>query len=233
MTKQLSRTIDYYVWLMSDWAYLGGVRFTQIAARHGVRINHIPMRMQDVYAGSGGVLLAQRSWQRRAYRIAELKRWRAKLGVLLNIEPKFFAADVDLASCMVIAGQRRKLPVADFVNTIMRAIWAEDQDVSDPDVLITIAERHGIDGAGLLEAAGADVVRAEYRDNTARALAAGVFGSPFYAFAGELFWGQDRLGMLEEAVVRSGAGDLGRSSDAGSASGVVNKRGNWRRNDND
>jgi 2-hydroxychromene-2-carboxylate isomerase len=53
-------------------------------------------------------------------------------------------------------------------------------------------------------------VRAEYRGNTERALAAGVFGSPFYAFAGELFWGQDRLDMLEEAIVRSAAGNLGR-----------------------
>jgi 2-hydroxychromene-2-carboxylate isomerase len=41
-----------------------------------------------------------------------------------------------------------------------------------------------------------ETVRAEYRDNTGRALAAGVFGLPFYAFAGELFWGQDRLDML-------------------------------------
>jgi hypothetical protein len=44
-----------------------------------------------------------------------------------------------------------------------------------------------------------ETVRAEYRDNTGRALAAGVFGLPFYAFAGELFWGQDRLDMLEGA----------------------------------
>jgi 2-hydroxychromene-2-carboxylate isomerase len=219
MAKQPSQTIDYYVWLMSDWAYLGGARFVQMAARHGVRINHIPMRMQDVYAGSGGVLLAQRSWQRRAYRILELKRWRARLGMCLNIEPKFFPVDVDLASCMVIAGQRRHLPVADLVNAIMRAIWAEDQDVSDPGVLITIAERHGLDGAGLLEAARADAVRAEYQDNTARALAAGVFGSPFYAFAGELFWGQDRLDMLEETIVRSATRDLGRSSEATNAPG--------------
>ena len=45
-------------------------------------------------------------------------------------------------------------------------------------------------------------VRAEYRGNTERALAAGVFGSPFYAFAGELFWGQDRLDFVERALVR-------------------------------
>jgi 2-hydroxychromene-2-carboxylate isomerase len=210
MIEQHVSTIDYYVWLLSDWAYLGGVRFVQLAARHGLKINHIPMRMQDVYAGSGGVLLANRSWQRQAYRITELKRWRSRLGIPVNIEPKFYPADVDLASCVVIAAQQRGLPVADFVNAVMRAVWAEDRNVADPGVLVAIAERCGLEGRALLEAADAQAVRDAYRGNTERALAAGVFGSPFYAFAGELFWGQDRLDMLEEAIVRSAAGDLGR-----------------------
>jgi 2-hydroxychromene-2-carboxylate isomerase len=210
MTACPAPTIDYYVWLMSDWAYLGGVRFVQMAARHGVTINHIPMRMQDVYAASGGVLLAERSWQRQAYRIRELQRWSARLGMRVNIEPRFFPADVDLASCMVIAAQRDGLPVADFVNAIMAAIWAEDADAADPNVLTALAFRHGLDGVRLLAEAGTETVQAEYRDNTRRALSAGVFGSPFYLFSGELFWGQDRLDMLEEAIVRSRTADLGR-----------------------
>jgi 2-hydroxychromene-2-carboxylate isomerase len=207
--EEQTATIDYYVWLLSDWAYLGGVRFVQLAARYGLKINHIPMRMQDVYAGSGGILLANRSSQRQAYRITELKRWRSRLGIPVNIEPKYFPADVDLASCVVIAGQQRGLPVADLVNAVMRAIWAEDQDVSDPAVLLALAEQCGLDGPALLNAAGTQAVRDEYRGNTARALAAGVFGSPFYVFAGELFWGQDRLDMLEETIARS-ADNLGR-----------------------
>src|SRR5246127_3533239 len=210
MIEQQVPTIDYYVWLLSDWAYLGGVRFVQLATRHGLKINHIPMRMQDVYAGSGGVLLANRSWQRQAYRITELKRWRSRLGISVNIEPKFYPADVDLASCVVIAAQQRGLSVADFVNAVMRAVWAEDRNVADPGVLVAIAERCGLEGRALLEAADAQAGRDADRGNTERALAAGVFGSPFYAFAGELFWGQDRLDMLEEAIVRSGTGNLGR-----------------------
>ena len=151
MIEQRVSTIDYYVWLLSDWAYLGGIRFVQLTARHGLKINHIPMRMQDVYAGSGGIALANRSWQRQAYRITELKRWRSQLGIPLNIEPQFFPADVDLASCVVIAAQQRGLEITDFVNAVMRAIWAEDQNVADPEVLVVIAERCGLEGRGLLE----------------------------------------------------------------------------------
>ena len=65
----------------------------------------------------------------------------------------------------------------------------------DPKALNTLASRHGLDGVWLLAEAGNVAVQAEYRDNTRRALSAGVFGSPFYMFADELFWGQDRLDM--------------------------------------
>jgi 2-hydroxychromene-2-carboxylate isomerase len=218
MTERDVPTIDYYVWLLSDWAYLGGFRFLQIAARHGIRVNHILMRMQDVFAGSGGIVLADRSWQRQAYRIQELKRWRVRLGMPLNIEPRYFPADVDLASRMVIAGQKRGLPIGDFANAVMRGIWAEDRNPADPAVLAAIAEGCGINGRALIEAAGAEAVEAEYRGNTARALAAGVFGSPCYLFDGQLFWGQDRLGMLEEAIIGACSGDLGRTPDGASRS---------------
>jgi 2-hydroxychromene-2-carboxylate isomerase len=113
-----------------------------------------------------------------------------------------------------ISDQGRGLPIADLVNAVMRAIWSEDQDVSDLEVLVAIAGRHGIDATDLIEAARTETVRAEYRDNAGRALAAGVFGSPFYAFAGELFWGHDRLDMLQEAIDRFRKGDLGRSPGA-------------------
>jgi 2-hydroxychromene-2-carboxylate isomerase len=129
----------------------------------------------------------------------------------VNIEPRFFPVDIDLASCLVIAAQQRGLPVSDLVNALMQATWAEDRDQSDPAVLADICQQLGLEAAGLLTAARAESVVAKYRGNTARALAAGVFGSPFYVFAGERFWGQDRLDMLEEAIVRSASGDLGRT----------------------
>jgi 2-hydroxychromene-2-carboxylate isomerase len=210
MLEQMMPSVDYYVWLMSDWAYLGQVRFSQMTARHGARVNYIPMRMQDVYAGSGGIVLDNRSWQRRAYRIEELKRWSARLGIAVNIEPAYFPVDVDLASCMVIAAQKRRMNVDNLAHAMMSAIWVEDENLADRDTLLRTADRAGCDAMALLEAAEAPDIRQEYASNTRRALEAGVFGSPFYLFNDERFWGQDRLGMLEEALIRAKGGDLGR-----------------------
>ncbi len=215
MSTSAPRSIDYYFWLLSDWAYLGGVRFAQLAVRHDLAVHHIPLRLPDVYARSGGLTLQNRAWQRQAYRIAELKRWRTKLGIAVNIEPRFFPTDIDLASCMVIAAQNRGLAVAGLVNAMMRAVWAEDRDLAQPGTLAEIASAQGLGAAELLGEAGLESVRAAYRANTERALDAGVFGSPFYHFNGELFWGQDRLDMLEDAIVATGSRDLGRTPPPG------------------
>ena len=202
MPEQERPQIDYYFWLLSDWAYLGGGRLEQMAARHRVPINHVPLRLPDVYARTGGLLLAQRSWQRQTYRVEELKRWRERLGMPCNIEPRYFSADIDLASCAVIAAQHRGLAVGALVNAMLKAVWADDLDVSDAAVVTTILDGHGLDAASLLDAAASERVRAAYAENTDRAVDNGVFGSPFYLFDGQVFWGQDRLEMLEEAVVQ-------------------------------
>ncbi|MGY3413693.1 2-hydroxychromene-2-carboxylate isomerase [Bradyrhizobium sp. GM5.1] len=119
------------------------------------------MRMQDVYAASGGIVLEKRSWQRRDYRIEELKRWSERLGMIVNIEPSYFPVDVDLASCMVIAAQNQGLNVDTLANAMMRAIWVEDENLADRDTLLRTADRAGYDGLTLLEGA-AGAARLEY-----------------------------------------------------------------------
>jgi 2-hydroxychromene-2-carboxylate isomerase len=142
----------------------------------------------DANAGrAAACLLAERSWQRQAYRIEELKRWRIRLGVHLNIERKFFPSVVDLASCLVIAGQQRGLPVADSDERSDASVWSEDQDVSDPKVLVANAGREGINGAALLEDARSEAVRAEYQGNTSRAVAAGYLGRRFTCLRASYF----------------------------------------------
>ena len=80
---------------------------------------------------------------------------------------------------------------------ILRAVWAEDRDIADHATLVAIANEQGLDGKGLLAATEDAAVQSEYQSNTEEAMKIGVFGAPTYVFDGELFWGQDRLQMLE------------------------------------
>lgn len=194
--------ITYYFWAISDWAYFGGERLEALATRYKVPIDYRPVDLPKVYAHTGGILLHQRAQQRQDYRIAELKRWRERLDMPLNIEPKYFPVDQDPASRLIIAFKQAGLPLGPPTNAIMRAMWAEERDIADEQTLREIAAPHAPDIDALLLTSKMPSVQAEYERYTEEAPADGVFGSPFYIYNGDVFWGQDRLDFLEEAVRR-------------------------------
>jgi len=195
--------LTYYFWVISDWAYFGGPRLESIARRHGVAVDFRPVRLLEVYKRTGGIPLGQRSPQRQAERVWELRRWRARLGMACNIEPKHFPVNDEPASCLLLAAKGRGLDLHGLAQAIMQAMWADDADISDPATLRELATRFVSDPEALLAEAKANEIVAEYDRYTDQAPADGVFGSPFYLFDGEPFWGQDRLDFLEEAIVRA------------------------------
>jgi 2-hydroxychromene-2-carboxylate isomerase len=192
--------IDYYFWMNSDWAYLGADRLEGLATRHGAHIRYMPIDLPDVYRRTGGQMLRDRAPERQAYRIVELGRWCRMLGIHVNPTPKYMCPNADAASRIVIAADGLGLAVAPLYKAILRAEWCEERDISEPAELRRILLEQGVDADGLLEAANRPAVEALYRRFTDDAVRAGVFGSPSYVYQGELFWGQDRLDMLEAAI---------------------------------
>ncbi len=196
----MPQTIDYYVFLGSPWAYLGSARFAELARAHDLAVNVRPMDAGTVFPASGGLPLAKRAPQRQAYRMTELKRWRSFLGLPLNLQPKFFPAQEAQAARMVVAAQRAGQDALALAHGFMRAVWAEDADIADPQTQARVAAGCGLDAAALQTAAETDAVKAAYAGNAEAALAAGVFGAPSYVLEGEVFWGQDRLDFLARAL---------------------------------
>jgi 2-hydroxychromene-2-carboxylate isomerase len=195
--------IDYYFSVLSDWAYFGGERLERLARRYGARINHMPMRLAAVYAGTGGIVLQKRSKQRQDYRVVELVRWRDYLGIPIELFPKHYPTDDQLSSCMIIAAKLARADCGLLANAILRAIWVQNRDIADPDTLRKLANGLGMDGEGLLASARAASTIQEFDRYTQEAQDRGVFGSPFYFFGEETFWGQDRLQFLEDVLARA------------------------------
>lgn len=192
--------IDYYFWMNSDWAYLGADRLEALAERQGAKIRYMPVDLPDVYSRTGGLLLSQRAGERQAYRITELKRWCRKLGIEVNPHPAYMCPNADLASRIVIAADCAQLPVARLYKAILHAQWCRDLDISSEDTLRTILHEQGLCSDTLMQGACRPDIQERYRHYTDAAVRSGVFGSPSYVYNGELFWGQDRLEMLEEAI---------------------------------
>lgn len=195
--------IDYYVWLNSDWAYLGAERFRNMCRELDIHINLKPVDLPFVYSKTGGIVLEKRAMARQEYRITELKRWTKKLGIKINFAPKYMCPDADLASCLVIAVDEAGEDAYALHEAILKAEWCEDRDISSRDELRLILKEQGLDAALYLEKAEEQEIMNKYGEYTQEAIRIGVFGSPFYVYHGELFWGQDRLEMLKETVKAS------------------------------
>ena len=196
----MPRVIDYYFSLVSPWAYIGHEPFMGIVRRHGVEVNYKPVFLGRVFAETGGLPLAQRHPVRQRYRFLELQRWREKRGLSFNLQPKHWPFDVNLADRFVIAiGAAGKDPDP-FLRRAYAAVWEEERDLANPVVLSELAEQAGLDSTSLMDIATGSTTEAIYALNLENAIAGDVFGSPAYVLAGEVFWGQDRLELLDDAL---------------------------------
>lgn len=189
--------IDYYLGTISPWCYLAGDRLEAIAARHGAGITYKPLDLLQLFDRTGGVRPADRHPSRMDYRAQELARWAEHLGMALNLKPAHWPVNMAPSSYAVIAAQEAGGDVGPLVHGFLRAVWAEERDISDDGVIREILAAHGFDPA--LADKGLFVGAETYGRNLEQAVEAGVFGAPFYVVreSGARFWGQDRLDFLD------------------------------------
>ena len=198
----MSITITYYLSLNSPWTYMGSGPFAEIARRYGATVDVKPAKFGPIFEQTGGLPLPKRSPQRQAYRLMELKRWREVRGIPLTVEPKFFPSDDLAAVRLVIAAKLQGRDAHRLSLEFGRALWEREESLADAAVMSAAAQRAGLDAAALRANAPSDAeLDALYEQYTQDALKAGVFGAPSYVLpSGEIFWGQDRLELLDRAL---------------------------------
>ncbi|MDU1692538.1 MAG: 2-hydroxychromene-2-carboxylate isomerase [Bradyrhizobium sp.] len=196
----MPRHIDYYFSLQSPWAYIGHRLFRDIAASHGAAVAVKPVMLLDLFAETGGLPLARRHPARQRYRIVELKRWRDKRGLDFHLQPRNWPFNARLADGVVIAAMQAGLDPEPYLQRAFPAIWEQQLNLGDTEVITRLADAAGLPGRDLVAKSGSDAVAAVYEQNRQDAIAADVFGSPAYVLDGEIFWGQDRLELLADAL---------------------------------
>ena len=188
--------IDYFFATLSPYAYLAGNRLEEIAAKHGATITYKPFDLISGFGRTGGQPPKDRHPSRQEYRAMELTRQAKKLGMPFKLQPAFWPTNGAPSSYAIIAAQAKGGDVGKLCQLIMHAVWAEDRDIAQDDVVRDCLAKAGFDPAladkGLLQ--GADT----FARNLEEAVERGVFGAPFYIVDdGQKFWGQDRLQDLD------------------------------------
>ncbi|WP_353184345.1 2-hydroxychromene-2-carboxylate isomerase [Bosea sp. (in: a-proteobacteria)] len=193
-------SIQYYFSLHSPWTYLGNGLFHEIAQRHGVSIDYRPMPLRAVFDETGGLPLPKRHPVRQRYRLVELQRWRERRGLPLVLEPAHFPFDPSLADRVTLAIVAAGHSPAGFIADVMAGVWAREEDMRSPEAIRACILRADLDADALLAQADGEPLRRRYDETLPQAVEAGVFGAPSYVRDGEVFWGQDRLELLDSAL---------------------------------
>ncbi len=196
-----TKKIEYYYSAHSAYAYLGAWELTRIAETTGATVVHKPYDFDPVFAATGRQRISQRTEAHVEYFFGrEMVRWAEWRGLpMIRHRPTYHDNPLALANGAIIAAG------AD-ADTLSRAIlqvhWRDDADIADAAVIARVAEEQGLDGAALVAQATSDAVQAQHGANTQEAIARHVFGSPTYFVDGDMFYGHDRLFMVERALTQ-------------------------------
>ncbi len=196
----MPRQVDYYFSLQSPWAYIGHNLFREAIAPYPLKVNYKPVVLVDLFSETGGLPLMKRHPVRQRYRMVELQRWRDKRGLKFHLQPANWPFNGRLADGLVIAAIEAGHDPDPFLRRAFAAVWEDQLNLADAATLVKLADASGLPGQQLVERSGTEEVSAAYEQNRQDALAADVFGSPVYVLDGEVFWGQDRIELLADAL---------------------------------
>ena len=193
------RTLEVYWDFASPYAYLGSVQAEALARRTGATLVWRPVLLGAVFKalGQANVPLATYPEAKQRHTGLDLERWARHLGAPFRFPSRFPMSTVKALRAWIALPEGARDA---FRARVFRAYWAEDRDISDDAVL---AELLGPDARDTLDQIATSEVKQRLVEATQRALDAGVFGVPTWVVDGrELFWGQDRVALVERALTR-------------------------------
>ncbi|MDE2149523.1 MAG: 2-hydroxychromene-2-carboxylate isomerase [Gammaproteobacteria bacterium] len=187
-------TIEFFWDAASPYSYLAATQIDALAGRVGAAVRWRPFLLGKVFEACGNRMPAAVPAKGK-YLFQDLQLWSRFYGVPLRF-PKKFPTNSLLAQRVACAAEPGPSG-PQLARAVMRAYWADGQDIEDAAILARLCDGLGLPGAGLIEAAGQQPVKDLLRANTEEAVRRGAFGAPSFFVGERMFWGNDRLPLME------------------------------------
>ena len=195
--------IDYYLFPLSPFSYLAGLELEAIAARRGASIAYKPVQLPRIFAEVGTPAVGDRHPSKQQYRTQDLARLARARGMAINLRPRHWPTNPMPASAAIVSAERAGGgDVGALVHGFLRAVWAEERDIAEDETVREVLAAAGFD-PGIADRGLLTAVETVER-NSDEAVRRGVFGVPSYVVGDEVFWGQDRLALLEAHLAALG-----------------------------
>jgi 2-hydroxychromene-2-carboxylate isomerase len=193
----------FYYDLVCPYAYLGSTRVAALGERAGVKVEWRPILLGGVFRAIGApdVPAAQMPAAKLRLNYLDMKRWAAHFGVPLQLHPQHPRRSVEaMRLCHTVDGDHR----VRLTHALYRSYFGDNRDLADRNVLAAVCSEVGLDPELARTGIDAPEVKDALHRATDEAVRDGVFGVPAFIVVDgaqrTLFWGQDRMHLVEKAL---------------------------------
>ena len=196
----MSQQVEFFFDYGSPFSYLADTQLAALAQRTGATIVYWPMLLGAVLKATGNASPMAVPAKGR-YMGVELQRWAKHYGVPF-VTNRFFPINTMRLMRGAVAAQQADC-FAEYHRAIYPAFWVDSTNLGEPEVIRSVLVKAGLNANLLLTRIEEPDVKEQLRLNTEEAVRRGVFGAPTFFVGEEMFWGNDRLTFVEEALTRS------------------------------
>jgi 2-hydroxychromene-2-carboxylate isomerase len=199
----MANPIDFYFDFSSPYGYFASTKIDALAAKHGRAVIWRPILLGAVFKITGGQPLATIPLK-NSYSAHDMARSARLLNVPFKLPTKFPVAGQAPSRAFYWVGDKDPALAKKLAHALYHAYFAEDRDISNPEVTSNVAAKLGLDKGEVSQALNDPAVKERLRIEVDAAIERGVFGSPYIVIDGEPFWGADRLDQVEKWLATGG-----------------------------
>jgi 2-hydroxychromene-2-carboxylate isomerase len=196
----MAQQVEFFFDYGSPFSYLADTQLAALERRTGATVVYRPMLLGAVLKETGNASPITVPAKGR-YMGVELHRWARRYGVPFAAN-KFFPINTMRLMRGAVAAQHAEC-FAEYHRAIYPAFWVDGANLGEPGVIRAVLDKAGLNADLILARIEEPDVKEQLRLNTEEAVRRGVFGAPTFFVGEEMFWGNDRLMFVEEALTLS------------------------------
>ncbi len=196
--------IEFFFDCSSPWTWLAFHNIQPMARELGVGIRWRPVLVGGIFNAVNPSVYEFRERgvpAKQAYLRKDLQDWARLAGLTILFPPSTFPVNSVKAmrGCILLEPEGKLVA---FAQAVFEAYWSHDRDISKDDVLADLCERVGVEPARFFEGIATPAIKERLKANTDEVIARGGFGSPTIFVGDDMYFGNDRLALVREAILR-------------------------------
>ncbi|MFC5695626.1 2-hydroxychromene-2-carboxylate isomerase [Pseudomonas sp. GCM10022186] len=195
----MTKTVEFFFDLGSPSTYLAWTQLPAICAKAGARLQYRPMLLGGVFQATGNSSPVEVPAKGR-YTLMDFQRFARRYGVVLEFNPHFPINTLTLMRGAIGIQLRQPERFEAYLAAMFKALWQDKRNLGDPAVLAATLDSAGFDPQAFLALVSEPEVKQALKSATEEAVKRGVFGAPTCFVGAEMFFGQDRLDFVAEAL---------------------------------